>query len=716
MRCSTSVRSAAGKLSIYKRAMASNPFVSNNSLSNQVSEVQQSLRDNRDAASAALAVLRPDSISTVIMGRIKTSGRQEESDIQQVICTDSTMRGLVSGMNQQQQSALIGRIAQITVEVSEKASREAIKKAEDEIGTHLADPVKQYMQESIKESQQAAKVSQVIAAKAQRASGAMTQERSEAIIKYGEQVKIITEAAKEMNLLRIGVETIDQESRIVLKDVTMTTDTKEQKTSKLDKLRTTTETQRMAIYKEMIAEINGTTNHYGAKQKTDQKGLQELVIPKNLQHDKGQEMIENMEQFVTGRAEEYGWCTPEIMRIGKDLDANAGTYWKPPDKANGYADIDESYREEYSKTSKKVWDKLMQLIGQDLNLQVRRLSKYGMHDQFEFECKEYDGISAYFVLVQQNRVQDVEFRAELVKDFEQAAEHFAKGMPINKIEYLEKKLIDVERLGVKLQWANTGQKIATVMARLDTGYVEHMRQWMKPISNEDHCASEIRALFKDIDKAHNEIQRGDKLIGRVKPWRAAAAQDRGRNNTDEAQLPECWYGKNCDNKDCWRAHNGKGKGSKGKGGKGKGGKAGKGMKGGKGNKGNGKKTKCAAKGCQRMESKKFCDEHFMQGMKEGSIVMDSGEVHRFKRKREDEDDAYVFKQLSKKQKEGMKAMVNAIREQNANANTEKDDEAGPASSKKSVFDRIENLEQRIDRANLATDKRRQQVEEMLISM
>ena len=96
-----------------------------NSLSNQVNEVQQSLRDNTDAANAAKALWQPDSISTV-MGRIKASGRQGESEIQELIKSDATLGGLVAEkLSQSEQQALINRMAQIAANVSEDASKAA---------------------------------------------------------------------------------------------------------------------------------------------------------------------------------------------------------------------------------------------------------------------------------------------------------------------------------------------------------------------------------------------------------------------------------------------------------------------------------------------------------------------------------------------------------------------------------------------------------------
>ena len=80
-------------------------------------------------------------------------------------------------------------------------------------------------------------------------------------------------------------------------------------------------------------------------------------------------------------------------------------------------------------------------------MDVTRLFQYGLYNQCECVCQEYDGVTAYFALLQQNRPQGAEHREDLTKVFEKAPSEFAKGAPLGKIEYLEPKLKEAEKLG-----------------------------------------------------------------------------------------------------------------------------------------------------------------------------------------------------------------------------------------------------------------------------
>ena len=219
----------------------------------------------------------------------------------------------------------------------------------------------------------------------------------------------------------------------------------------------------------MITWIDGNRESVNGKEWYS-KGLTELKIPKNLKQGKGQELIAIMEAYLRGRAKQYGYIIPELLRIGRDLDAQAGTYYKPPTIQDGYSQINDAYREQYREQSKELWCELLVLLGTDLKMDVTKLFQYGLYNQCECACQEYDGVTAYFALLQQNRPQGVEHREEITRTFERAAAEFAKGAPLAKIEYLEPKLKEAEMLGVKLRWSTTRQQIALVMTRLDNSY------------------------------------------------------------------------------------------------------------------------------------------------------------------------------------------------------------------------------------------------------
>ena len=99
------------------------------------------------------------------------------------------------------------------------------------------------------------------------------------------------------------------------------------------------------------------------------------------------------------------------------------------------------------------------------------------------------------------------------KTFEAAPRQFADGNILNKIEYLETKLKTVVKLGVKLRWAVTGKLIALTLSRMDFGYQDALKKWTGTVTNEDDCATELAALFKDIKGAQSNIEQGERLLG-----------------------------------------------------------------------------------------------------------------------------------------------------------------------------------------------------------
>ena len=99
------------------------------------------------------------------------------------------------------------------------------------------------------------------------------------------------------------------------------------------------------------------------------------------------------------------------------------------------------------------------------------------------------------------------------------------------------------------------------------------------------------------------------------------------------------------------------------------------------------------------------------------MIMENGGKHRFdtranRRPRETEEaseDVFGFKQMSKKQKTGVKHLMAAVK---AAQREEEEDAPGPVTSKRSVLDRLGAVEDEL-RANPAIVKRRKCINEMM---
>ena len=135
-----------------------------------------------------------------------------------------------------------------------------------------------------------------------------------------------------------------------------------------------------------------------------------------------------------------------------------------------YSGVANESRDVVKAHSKKLYRYLCSRLDKDMQLLLTRTNNYGKDDKFTFKGMEDDGLSAIFTLMSQFRPQGALYREKLEKVFTEASEHFADGHPRTKIEYLERKLKEAAKLGLKLQWTKTGREIAKVMSRVDHGY------------------------------------------------------------------------------------------------------------------------------------------------------------------------------------------------------------------------------------------------------
>ena len=720
-------------LSVTLNISATTNTLSNPSMTDLASQLDHRTRSAVDTSLRVSEVLSDDRIATVMGHRDVTSaGVMTEGELTADLEDDSTLVQLLGGLQEAQRKAILARVGQLGSDWTEEANKKAIDKATSEFIAQVTQPATARVNQAITAMNEASQVGIGISTQAAAATGAMTQERAEAIQEYTNGIAKLKDTAINIKKINIQIEDINKEIKKVLEksNTELTFLEKADQTEKFNKLRKVAEAQRMAEYDNMVAYFNGRGQGYNGAKEFTEKDLEELTIPKGLKDGKGQDLIDNMIAWLRGRGKEFYAIIPTLLRVSKDLDAVQGIYWQPPSLQDNYASVEQEYRDEYAKQSKQLWHKLERLLTGDLKLEALKPFKYGLNNQHEFQCQEYDGVSAYYALLSQNRPQGAEYRNKLVKIFEAAPRQFADGDVLSKIEDLEPKLRTAVKLGVKLRWAVTGKLIALTLSRLDPGYQDALKKYKGTVANEDDCAAELAALFKDIKSAQKEIEQGERLLGKRRQWRAHQATTFNNRTSKGGYQPttatirirqqqtDCRFGAKCYKEDCPFRHpaNRKGKGNR-KGGKG--GKSGKGIKGGKG-----KGGECQAKGCNETpasERNKWCDACYEKGQQRGHIITKtggyydlSGDNKQAKRKRDKQpaSDIYGFESLTKKQKEGLKQVVMAAKmEAKSEGDGSDNDAPGPASQKRSVLDRLGALESIY--AQPAVVKQRQTVNAML---
>ena len=609
-----------------------------------------------------------------------------------------------------QAKAIIERVTQLGETISDKRSEAVVAECAKQTEAHIAVPLRAEaltLRTSVNDTQQA---TQRLQTAAKRAVNKMTATRADAIIEYTCDVNRIGADIKSMSEITGQIEGVDLDVKTIMDDGSLDNLDKADKIYKYGGLKKQMTTIRNEIHDALVAHFNGIKDNFvDSYGKGSKRGLIDLVIPVNLKNGGGKELMENVNEYLTGRAEEYYGIIPMLRRVGVDIDPEEAVHWKPPSIDSGYGDYQAESRDIVKAQSKTFYIKLLSSMSPEMRGYITRTLLYGAEDKHSFKCQKFDGVSAFFVLMTQFRPQGTDRRDAIEKSFEDAAEHFAKDNPMGKIEHLRPKLIEAGEIGVKLRWSKTGKEIAVVMSRLDHDYSNALQGWKdgSKVSDPEDCALDLELMFADIETTLKQIQNGDRKLENNGQWRShhvMARRPKGKGGSkggkggSKGGRGTCKYGGSCGREDChfehphgWNPNNRRA--AFGKGGRSKG-----------GGKGGGKGSACEAEGCNRegKDGKKFCTPHYIEGMKQGELTKKDGSKHMFKRKRDSDgnnqgrNDVFGFEQLSNKQKQGFKQAMavreKAIRNEITGDDDDMHDFAAPASVKRSVMERLGKLE------------------------
>lgn len=449
---------------------------------------------------------------------------------------------------------------------------------------------------------------------------------------YKANIEFVEEAAAQMASFDIKIAEITREISVAMA-AAVGTATGIADTATYKSLQET----RTFLEKEREYSEKSLTKHFEAGMKSQCGGvklsLTPLVIPQNLKAGKGAELIQNIKAHLNLRAPFYYAIMPELIKTMAD--AMLGRYHKPPSKADGYATVNVLYRDAYDRMAQTIYDEFESKLPQEILLDVRKEFRFGELEE-KAVCTKGDGPMLVFCLLALYKPNDVHFRQKLKVKMQGAPQKFRDGAcPKTKVLELQPILNEVLDLGVKIQWAETGKLICSILSERSNTFAAVLKHYNEPgaIVDPDDCAVELNRMFTDIEQACKDLEEAG--VGYKQSHTNAIS-----TYTTTIAETDCWFGLDCTRKECERKHptgqrefkTGKGGGGKG-GGKGGGGKAQgkgggrpKGDRQGKGadRQGKGSKT-CQGKGCnQSCRGFRFCTTCHRKGLSEGSITLKDG--------------------------------------------------------------------------------------------
>ena len=422
---------------------------------------------------------------------------------------------------------------------------------------------------------------------------------------------------------------------------------KADKIDKLQKKRNELEAESKQLQARLFNHFDQTLGGMRAVSKADKKPL---AIPRLNDKTTSDEIIDAIKTFMLHRAAEFYAILPWIHYISDSYDSSDGTYAKPPDKADEYAEVPTELREAYQQQAELLYREILTTLKQTVMARITTTFNYGLNKDKKAKCTAGDGPTAYFCLLAKYGKQDAHSMTDLEAEFIKAPKHFSFGSPAAKVHHLTKPLAEVLRLGIKLKANQTIIPIIDVLAERHNKFAVTLDKYYNGGSTPDDCAATLEEMFAKIVKVCANIER----ITGSEIWQTQT----------QVHMAESYRG------------NGKGKG------RGKGNGKGKGK--GKGNgKGKGKETaavkannktynRCQAKDCWGdAKQHKFCSECFMKGMNTGHILCYDGYDQPISRANRQQDKASTFG-FSNKQMEGIAAVATHIanrQEQQIDANS-----------------------------------------------
>jgi hypothetical protein len=356
------------------------------------------------------------------MGAGIDTGNKTLDDIQDVLKACSYLSGKTKGKE-------FKDLTQGVQNVIDQAIIDALKLAATNASEHIANVTANDFLDMGRCLDESTKAARMLEQQAYAIAKGMSPERQKAIAKFKESTKMLETVRSSLSTHDATIGELDRqlEGLYITKNCVTDRDAGLEVT-RLQRLRRSIEDERAHKTKTILSyfdeQISSSLTQGGTKRDTN-----DLVIPRDLEKGRGQDLIDNLFAYLRNRASEYYVILPYLYRIGSDYDPTIGSYYKPPSFGDQYEGVNSELLAHYITQSQALYNEIKLKTPKHIMVKINSTFKYGLHDQLSARCSVGDGPTAYFSLLSLYRPSAAAYRDGLIETFNQAYTRFQKGDP-----------------------------------------------------------------------------------------------------------------------------------------------------------------------------------------------------------------------------------------------------------------------------------------------
>ena len=442
-----------------------------------------------------------------VMGSSAEAGKLGKTQRARLFSNDAGFAGVANALGQDAKRALYTRAARVSKDMldlrASTVADDAMNNATQYIDAALAPIIKQ-VRSDVKQL-----IMDVVGFKRsnQHKDAHFPQNRTAAIETFNQDLTFLISNHKTIaqTVTRIKQVQGDLDKLFDPTDITATAQDPDRIAKQL--LLDSLEKQKVKLERKLINHFNANAESILAGSTSKQVSV-DLAIPIDLAtKGRGTELITVADQHIKKGGNRFNIIRIFATRTGHDYDPVDGTYWEPPDKADGYKDVDPTIRDIYSYQSEELYNDFERALG--IEGLAPCLSTFNVTKDRTSCATVGDGVRVLYALITLYRPTSSTYREELEHEISTFPNKFTSGNPLDHVRTLRGKLQEAQRLGIHIKWSS-GNKIVTILGSLTRGgtqYAVDLKQFQDNVPNRDDSASHTLDLLAQVEATSKEISR-----------------------------------------------------------------------------------------------------------------------------------------------------------------------------------------------------------------